>query len=244
MALAVSGVLVGGLAFFFKSFSRTFNVQEQITDRDLNAHYTVKRLSEVLMAAGANLPAKGWEIIASSGSGVRLAVNPRGGIQYVSSPVAGFELAVDDAKGFAKVEGVLVVPADKAANPFKVDLDGSYNGGGFVKGVKPEGSGAVLRLRGAVNLQAGDVAYAYAEEEYRLQGTDLMLGDMVLAENIESLSLSFLTAGQAPTSQWSAMRSARVQIRARTRLPDPGLPQDGGYRKIELSTDVLLRNRI
>lgn len=248
VALAVSGILVGGLAHFFKSFSRTFNVQEQITDRDLNAHYTVKRLSEVFMAAGANLPSKGWEIVGLPGGNpsdrVRLSVNPRGGIQYVANPLGGMELPVDDAKGFAKASAVLVAPKDQDDPLYKVSIDVGYNANGFSNGVKAAGSGAILRMASALNLQAGDVAYAYAEEEYRLVGTNLMLGDMVLAENIETLAITFLTSGQSATSQWSAMRSARVKIRARTRLPDPGIAEDGGYRKIELSTDVLLRNRI
>lgn len=248
MVLCLSGLLVGTLAFFFKSFGRTFNVQEQITDRDLNAHYTVKRLSETFMSAGANLPSKGWEIVSlpdgNPANRVRMAVNPRGGIQFAPAAFFGADLDVDDGKGFAKASSVLIVPEDETQAPYKVSIDAGYNANGFSNGVKPNGSSAVLRLASSVNFQPGDAVYAYAEEEYRLVGTNLMLGNMVLAENIESLSVSFLTAAQATTNQWSAMRSARVQVRARTRLPDPGLDKDGGYRKLELSTDVLLRNRI
>jgi hypothetical protein len=248
VVLCLSGLLVGALAYFFKSFGRTFNVQEQITDRDLNAHYTVKRLSETLMAAGANLPSKGWEIVSlpdgNPASRVRLAINPRGGIQFAAVAFSGADLEVDDGKGFAKASSVLIVPEADANPPFKVSIDAGFNANGFSKGVKPNGSGAILRLASSVNLQPGDAIYAYAEEEYRLVGSNLMLGNMVLAENIESLTISFLTAAQVTTTQWSAMRSARVQVRARTRMPDPGLKKDGGYRRLELSTDVLLRNRI
>lgn len=248
VTLAVSGLLMGVLATFFKNFSRTFNMQEQVADRDLNAHYTVKRLSEVLMSAGANLPSKGWEVVSLPGGNgsnrLRLAINPRGGIQYMPGSVSGFELAIDDAKGFAKAKAILVDPLDPDLNVFKVGIAVGHNGGGFSEGVKPSGSGAVFRLASAVNLVAGDVVYAYDEEEYLLQGTNLLLDNMVLAENIESISLTFLTAAQAPTLQWSAMRSARVQIKARTRLPDPRLTVDQGFRKIDLSTDVLLRNRL
>lgn len=248
VALAVSGLLVAILAGFFRNFHHTFNMQEQVADRDLNAHYSVKRLSEVLMSAGANLPSKGWEIVSLPGGNnsnrLRLSVNPRGGVQYLAAAVSGFELPIDDAKGFAKATSILVDPQGDEQPIFKAGIDASYNGGGFSNGVKPNGNGAFLRLSSSVNLDPGDVVYAYGEEEYQLQGTDLMLDGMVLAENIESIAFTFLTAAQAPTTQWSAMRSARVRITARTRMPDPGLTVNDGYRKIDLSTDVLLRNRI
>ena len=248
VALAVSGILVSGLAYFFKTFSRSFNLQEQIADRDLNAHYTLKRLSEALMAAGADLPSQGWQVIAPSAGApagsFRLSVNPRGGVQYVAEPVIGRELPLDDAKGFAKAAAVLVDPYDPARAVFRVAVDAGYNGNGFVNGVKSAATGSRLRLAADVRLDVGDAVYALAEEEYRLVGTNLMLGNMVLAENIEALSVSFHAADQSPTTQWSAMRSARIQVRARTRLRDPGLKRDDGFRKIELNTEVRLRNRL
>lgn len=248
VALAVSGILVAAVSLFFRGFSHSFNVQEQISDRDMNAHYTVKRLGEALMSAGANLPSKDWNVISvSTGSNatqVRLGVNPRGGVQYAAASGFFLELPVDDAKGFARATAVLVDPVATGTATFRAGIATDYNSNGFVNGVKAEGSGALLRLSAGVNVAVGDAIYAYDEEVYRLEGTDLMLGNMVLAENIESLSFTFLTAGRSPTTQWSAMRSARIVVRARTRLPDPDYRTDGGYRKIELSTDVLLRNRI
>lgn len=248
VALTASTILVGTLALFFRGFSRSFNMQEQVSERDLNAHYTVKRLSEALMSAGANLPSKDWDIVAvprSSGADwMRISINPRGGVQYISTAAFVEELYVDDAKGFTQVSEVLIDPINEDANTFRAAIATDYNADGFVKGVKAQGTGAWLRLSAGVNVKPGDAVYAYAEEVYRLSGTNLMLGDMVLAENIDSLSLSFFTAGKAPTSQWYAMRSARVQVVARTRLKDPDLARDGGYRKLTLSTDVLLRNRL
>lgn len=247
VVLAVSGILVSGLTYFFKSFSRSFNLQEQITDRDLNAHYTLKRLSEALMAAGADLPSQGWDVIslpAGSPAGrIRVSRNPRGGVQYVTGPVTGQELPVDDPKGFIMATSVLVDPADPAKKPYKVAISTGYSGNGFVNGVKSASPGRV-RMAASLSLNAGDVAYAYAEEEYSLVGTNVMLGSMVLAENIESLAVTFQAANQAATTQWASMRSVRIQVRARTRLPDPGLKRDGGYRRLDLSTDVMLRNRL
>ncbi|HLP40281.1 MAG TPA: hypothetical protein VK465_02130 [Fibrobacteria bacterium] len=248
VALTASGVLVGTLGIFFRGFSHTFNMQEQVSERDLNAHYAVKRLSEAIMSAGANLPSKDWKMIEipkSKGAvWMRISVNPRGGLQYVST--AGFvtELFVDDAKSFAHASKILIDPIEENANTILESIATDYNDNGYVQGVKAQGDGAWLKLAAGVNVKPGDAVYAYAEDVYSLSGTNLMLGDMVLAENIDSLSLSFFTAGKAHTSQWYAMRSARVEVVARTRLKDPDLAKDGGYRKLTLSTDVLLRNRL
>lgn len=249
VALVASGILLVGLARFFRDFNRSYNSQEQVADRDLNAHYTVKRMSEALMAAGSNLPSKDWSIISmpegNPGSRVRVAVNPRGGVQYLSAPLAGaFEVAVDDAKGFAKAKYLLADPQLAGFPTLKVAIDQSYNADGFIKGIKVFGEIAILRLATGLTLEAGDAIYAYDEEEYRLVGGNLMLNDMVLAENIQNLDFTMLTVGQAPTTQWSAMRSAKVNITARTRSRDPTYGTNDGYRSIDLSMDVLLRNRL
>lgn len=249
VALVASGILLVGLARFFKDFNRSFNSQEQVADRDLNAHYTVKRMTEAFMGAGSNLPSKDWNVIVlpegNPGGRVRLGVNPRGGVQYLSAPILGaMEIAIDDAKGFAKARAVLADPQLPGNPTFKVDIDESYNSDGFVKGVRAEGNGATLRLKAALTLESGDAIYAYDEEDYRLQDGNLMLDDMVLAENIQNLKFTLLTAGQTPTGQWSAMRSAKMQITARTRSRDPAYSMNDGYRSIDLSMDVLLRNRL
>jgi prepilin-type N-terminal cleavage/methylation domain-containing protein len=249
VALVASGILIVGLSRFLKSYSRSFNVQEQVSDRDLNAHYAVKRLSEALMAAGSNLPSKDWNIISfpsgNPGPFLRMGVNPRGGVQYLSAPLAGaIEISVDDAKGFAKATAILADPQNPDLATFKVLIDESYNANGFVNGVKTIGAEAILRMATGVTLDAGDAVYAYDKEEYRLLDGNLMLDDMVLAENIQNLTFTGYTAGQVVTNQWSAMRSAKVQITARTRNPDPAISANGGYRLIDLSMDVLLRNRL
>jgi hypothetical protein len=249
VAMAVSGILIVGLARFFKDFNRSFNTREQVADRDMNAHYTVKRMSEALMAAGSNLPSKDWPVLVlpdgNPGSRVILAVNPRGGVQYVATPIVGkIEVTVDDGKGFAKADGILADPKADGRPTFRVAIDQSYQANGFSKGIKVSGDIAILRLKSALTLAAGDAIYAHAIEDYRLVNDSLMLNDMVLAENIQKLTFTLLTADQARTDQWSAMRSAKVKVTARTRSRDPGYAANGGYRTLDLSMDILLRNRL
>ena len=127
VALAASGILLVGLARFFKDFNRSFNTQEQVSDRDLNAHYAVKRLSEALMAAGSGLPSKDWNLLTlpggNPGNRFILGVNPQGGVQYLPADIAGLvDVAVDDAKGFTKATAVLADPQDPGLPSFKVSI--------------------------------------------------------------------------------------------------------------------------
>jgi prepilin-type N-terminal cleavage/methylation domain-containing protein len=249
VALAASGILLVGLARFFKDFNRSFNTQEQVSDRDLNAHYTIKRLSEALMSAGSGLPNQDWNLLTlpsgNPGDRFLMGVNPQGGVQYLSADISGLkDVAVDDAKGFSKATSVLADPQDPSRATFKVPIDLAYNSSGFVKGVKTVGSTAILHLTSAVNLKAGDAVYAYDEDDYRLLNGNLMLDSMVLAENIQSLAFTAYAADQTKTGTWSSMRSFNIKVTARTRNKDPRYPTNGGYRTLDLSMDVLLRNRI
>lgn len=249
VALVASGILLVGLARFFKDFNRSYNNQEQVSDRDLNAHYAVKRLSEAVMSAGSGLPSTGWDIISlpdgNPGARLRLSVNPRGGVQYLTVDLVGKnEVAVEDAKGFAKATAILTDPQNPLLPTLRVPIDVTYNSNGFVKGVRTTGESAVLRLTGAVNLKVGDAIYAYDEEVYRLQSGSLTLNGMILAENIQSLAFTAYASNQTRTPLWSSMRSIRIQVTARTRNRDPNFSANGGYRAIDLSMDVLLRNRL
>lgn len=249
VAIVVSGILIVGLVRFFKDFNRSYNNQEQVADRDQNAHYTVKRLSEAFMSAGANLPSKGWAMISlpegNPGPRLVISVNPRGGVQYMAAPLFNaLEIPVDDPKGFAKAAYVLVDPQADGLATTRNAIDRNYNADGFANGIKPTGTGAIIRLTGSVTLAVGDAVYAYDEEDFRLQDGNLTLDGNVLAENIQNLSFAALTANQTPTNQWSAMRSGRIKVTARTRARDPHYDQNDGYRKLDLSMDVLLRNRL
>lgn len=249
VALVASGILLVGLARFFKDFNRSFNTQEQVSDRDLNAHYAVKRLSEALMSAGSGLPSEGWSLLTlpagNPGNRFLMGVNPGGGVQYLPADISGLKnLPVDDAKGFVKATAVLADPQDPLKPTIKVPIDLAYNSAGFVNGVKTTGATAVLRLTGGLTLEAGDAVYAYDEDDYRLANGNLMLDDMVLAENIDSLAFTAYAANQTRTGSWSSMRSIKIKVTARTRNRDPRYPKNGGYRTLDLSMDVLLRNRI
>jgi prepilin-type N-terminal cleavage/methylation domain-containing protein len=246
IGLVVSGLMLLVITRFFRDSHRAYNLQEKIADRDQNARYVLKRLEERIMEAGANLPESGWPVIkpgADALSGMSLAVNPRGGSQafYADRP-ASRNVPVDDLTGFRKAISVLVLRTDKSVE--RIGIAVGYNTDGFSKGLKPGTAGQdTVRLASAVALKSGDAVYGYVEETYSVADTRLSMDGMVLAENIETVSLSFLDSTGAATGDWNRMHSARVSVTARTPIPDPGYPGDG-YRRVTLNSEIRLRNRL
>jgi prepilin-type N-terminal cleavage/methylation domain-containing protein len=245
IGMVVSGLLVLVVTRFFNDSHRAYNLQERLADRDANAQYVVKRLEERIMEAGANLPESGWPVIkpgANPTAGFSLVLNPRGGTQTFYSDVAAtLVVPIDDEAQFRNASAVLILRGDKSVQ--KVDIATGYNIGGWSKGLKKGTSGQdTVRLSAPVAFQAGDALYAFSNEDYAVAGTDLSMGGMVLAENIEAVSLNFYDSTGSATSDWNLMHSAKVSVTARTHLPDPDYQGDG-YRRVTINSEIRLRNR-
>jgi prepilin-type N-terminal cleavage/methylation domain-containing protein len=259
----VAGVLVtGGLVRFYKDSYRAYSMQDQIQERDQNAHYVVTRLTEILQQSGSGLPDTGWDMITLPGGGITsIATNPRNAMQFISYGLAGSQyVPVSDASQWKSVGNVLlnvryalIDYANIARPTVKIGIDTLYNASGFSKGVKDNASGMdSIRLVAAVTLSVGDRVYGYREDQYLLggaAGTDLIIRpngnaaeQMVLAENIDSLGFTFRNSAGAVVTTWKTMRSASLRVRARTAMPDKRIA--GLYRKLTLPMNVILRNRI
>jgi type IV pilus assembly protein PilW len=247
IGMLISGVMVVVVTRFFKDSHRAYNIQELLADRDQNAQYVLKRLEERVMEAGANLPETGFPIIIPGNGPSRdfsLVINPRGGMQtFYGSMPATQNIPVDDPSAFKSASSVLIVRADKGMPVEKADIATGYNLNGFVKGLK-KGSGGpdMLRLTGAMALESGDAIYAFSKEDYSLANTNLSMGQMVLAENIETVGLDFYDSTGTRTTDWDAMHSAKLSVTAKTQRPDPGYPGDG-YRRVTITSEVRMRNR-
>lgn len=247
IGVVVSGILVLTITRFFNNSHRAYNLQERMADRDQNAQWIAKRLEERIMEAGANLPETGWPVIVPGQGrrdGFSLGINPRGGTQTLyTDRAASREIPVDDGSAFRGATSVLLLRDDKSLPVEKIGIDRNYRMGGYDQGVKPGiGGPDTLRLERAVALEAGDAVYAFATEDYAVRGTEVSMGGMVLAEDIEAVELEFFDSSGSATSDWTAMHSAKVSVTARTRLPDPGYQGDG-YRRVTVNSEVRLRNR-
>jgi type II secretory pathway pseudopilin PulG len=247
IGVVVSGILVLVVTRFFNDSHRAYNLQERLADRDQNAHYVLKRLEERIMEAGANLPESGYPVIlpgSDKAGGFSLVINPRGGTQsfYKDTPPT-LNVPIDDESLYRTATAVLILRGEVDKTVRKLDIDLGYNLNGFASGLK-KGSGGedTLRLKAAFAFESGDALYAYTKEDYAVTGTDLSMGGMVLAENIETVSLNFYDSTGSSTLDWNLMHSAKVSVTARTHLPDPGYAGDG-YRRVTLNSEIRLRNR-
>jgi Tfp pilus assembly protein PilW len=260
----VASVIIGmGVVRFYKDSYHAYSLQDQMQDRDQNAHFVVTRFTEIMQQAGSGLPDTGWSVISQDlTAGITtVGVNPRNAIQFAGTDTPNSQyIPISDATQWQStgnvllnVAYVLIDFADPTKAIIKRSIDTSYNAYGFVKGIKNMALGMdTLRITTPVDLSVGDRVYGYREDQYLLAGTaktDLVLrpdgnsaAQMVLAENIDSLAFVFKDAAGATTTSWKTMRSAQITVRARTSMKDPRLAT--GYRKITLPMNVILRNRL
>lgn len=258
----VASVIIGvGVVRFYKDSYHAYSLQDQMQDRDQNAHFVVTRFTEIMQQAGSGLPDTGWTVVSQAAGVTTVAVNPRNAIQFVGTDTPNSQfIPISDATQWQStgnvmlnVAYVLIDFADPAKAIIKRAIDTAYNVNGYVKGIKDMPAGMdTLRITLAVDLSVGDRVYGYREDQYLLAGTpktDLVLrpdgnaaAQMVLAENIDSLAFTFKDATGATTASWKSMRSAQITVRARTAISDPRVA--GGYRKITLPMNVILRNRL
>lgn len=260
VTLVVATLLGTAVIRFYKDSYRTYSTQEQVSERDQNAHFVVTRFADLLQQSGSVLPESGWTVISQSSGALIVGLNPRGAEQF-NGYAAGSSnfIPVGDAGQFANTANVqlntshvLVDFSNPASATVKLAIDGGYNSGGFVKGIKDNPTGLdSIRVTAPVALSVGDRIFAYREDHYLLTGGNLVIrpngstaSEMVLAEHIDSLGFTFRDAKGNSTTSWKAMRSASFVVRARTSKVDPKLKTNGGYRLITLPMNVILRNKV
>lgn len=259
VTMVVTVILGAAVTKFYKDSYNTYSLQEQIADRNQNAHFLLSRFVEIMQQAGMTLPDTGWNVLAQSGGVVTIGSNPREAFHFVGvNPPSQQFIAVIDAEPFIASANtllntpyVLVDYVDPAKATVKIKLETSYGSKGFTKGVKNNATGLdSIYVATAVNLDVGDKIYGYREDQYLLSGSDMVMrpdgvaaSDMVLAENIDSLGMTFRTESGTATTSWKLMRSVSITVRARTLRADPSLPKPG-YRKITLPMNVILRNKV
>jgi hypothetical protein len=94
---------------------------------------------------------------------------------------------------------------------------------------------------------ADDAIYSFSCNRYYLSGTNFCLNNdtNVLAENIDSLKISFFTLGGTSTTNWQVMRSVRFVVESTTSASDS---RYNGYpdhkRRIKLVNEFRLRNKV
>lgn len=250
VTLVIAVVLGATVMRFYKDSFRSFSLQEQITERNQNAHYVLSKMVEVLQQAGASLPDSGWDsTVTFSNSILTVGSNPKSGQQDLSvglGTVSSFH--VDQFAPFDSSVNTLVTPgfvllvyANPASKAEKVPITAR---------AKDSVGGGTITISKSVTLNAGDKIYPYHLDQFFLDQNNFCMSlngtgaNQVLAENIDSIGFTFYkTDGVTTTTSWKNARSASILVRARTEKKDPKYSGDG-YRKISLSMNFLFKNKV
>lgn len=249
VAIGISAIALITLTRLFSASLSSYNLQEQLTEMNQNARYTIRELGDVLMEAGANLQIVnlGTEdkdtIIRPDDdeaecSGFTIKVNPRGGLfqipKDIDDPIS--KIYVDDANRFTHARMMQLIPALGSDDPPR-----------FYTIVQVDTDNHFIEFDPGDTFKKNEAICSYVENHYYLNGTDLCIdnNNNVIAENIDSLSIVFLDRDGNPNGEWKAMRSVRLLVRAKTSKPDHRYTEYPDHcRRITLTYEFRLRNKV
>ena len=267
IGLMVSSLLIIGLTRLYSTMLSSYSLQEQLTEMNQNAKFTIKEISDVLMQAGADCAAINSDTLdkdtiitpdAVPCHGFTIKVNPRGGLYVVLSriPAAGTmdtrvvcSLTVDDVSKFKPsiANWLEKIPLQNLSNPRKIaiyKLDSIHtttNRVYFSSGIAVD------------SFCVNDAVFSFKNNHYGLSGTTLCLNNDTLAENIDSLTILFynnqgnqLDLSATPTL-WARVWSITITVEATTSLPDNRyIDKEHGdhWRRLKLSYQFRLKNKV
>jgi type IV pilus assembly protein PilW len=252
VALAISGILLIGLTRLYSIALNSYSLQEQLTEMNQNAKFVVSDLSDIIMQAGADCATintdsldKDTIIRVSNASNFSIRTNPRGGLYVFTAKIMTntknlCSLQVTDAKRFKGADSVGKIPKPGSTIGFVRKYE--------LKAVDVPNN-RIFIDSGVTNdsFCIDDAIYAYKNNHYFLNGTNLCLNanDNILAENIDSLNVSFYKKSGDTTTNWQNMWSARVVAEATTSAPDGRYKGYADHkRRLKLTKEFRLKNRI
>jgi type II secretory pathway pseudopilin PulG len=248
VAFGISALVLICLTRLFSASLSSSNLQEQLTDMNQNARYTIRELGDVLMQAGSDLQSiyvdtldKDTVIVPDGNStpcsGFTIKINPRGGILLVpqTTHTAIDSVEVPDARRFRLTTSLQRIPGASSTLPLK-----------FYTLQRVDTVLNFIHFTPADSFVRGDALCSFVKKRYFLNGTDLCIdnADNVIAEDIDSLAIAFYDKNGDPTTLWNDMRSAELLVRAKTALPDHRYNEYADhYRRITLTYTFRLRNK-
>lgn len=248
IAIAISSIILLSVTRLFSTSLNSYNLQDQFSDMNQNAKFTMKELSDILMQAGADMQLvnsdtldKDTIIIPDSNkavcSGFTIKINPRGGLFDIPQSLAPVcSIQVDDARKFLYANQLACIPNMASIAPVKIfsllhcDTNTNY---------------VAFSPQDSFSQDDGICSFVYSH--YYLKNLNLCLNNdtTVIAENIDSLTVTFIDRSGNNTSNWKNMRSAKIYVRARTARPDNGYKgYSDHYHRVVLTNEFRLRNKI
>jgi len=249
VAISISSLILIFLTRLFSVSLNSYNLQEQLADMNQNAKFTIKEMSDILMQAGADLQIidsdtldKDTIIIPDGNSvpctGFKIKINPRGGLfqipQNISPAVCSIQ--VENASLFRLADKLQKLPGQNSKLPVKIYGLTRYDSLTNFVVFSP-----------ADTFTEGDAIVSFVYSHYYLNGTNLCLDNdsNIIAENIDTMEITFLNVDGDPTVNWKSMRSAKIKVCARTSIPDSKYTgHSDHYRRITLRHEFRLRNKV
>jgi Tfp pilus assembly protein PilE len=239
ITIAAGSIVILGVYRLLTQSLWSYNLQEQMTDMNQNATYTIKKLTEVLSQAGSDLPDSGYPVISvANGHDVTVKTNDKGAKQIMStSLLSSAKIPVDNGAPFVGCDTIVV---DSGSGILKYPLDS-------VRAVASPDT-VYLKSPAVVTLKQWDRVYGAFTERYYSNNLNFCYNtdDVVLAENIDSIAITFYDTSHTATTNWGQMSSGSVYVRARTLSPDKFYKHPkfkDGYRRLALTMDFRLRNK-
>ena len=241
VTIAAGSIVILGVYRLLISTMWSYNLQNQMTDMYQNATYTIKRMSESLQQAGADLPALYYPVIITANpasSDIQIRVNKYGGkVVFPKDTLCDKVLVAPDSVGKAFL----------GADSLLVDT-GGWRVSVPITSVKTGYALDTVVLASSTLFGIFNVAFCATSKRYFLSGTNFCVDSAanVQAENIDSLGITFRDSNHVATTDWSNMVSVSLYVRARTASKDPKYKCPGfgdGYHRLALNMDFRLRNK-
>lgn len=209
IALVAGAIVLTGLARFLTFVSRDYSHVESIAELEQNAYHAYNALGGLLMETGAELPQLDTALQVYAADSVHAYDNPRGAYYAASEQTTVTFLALDDADPFH-------CESTYTAMHFNYDPTAPWWSEETIDTV--DMADDTVHFSGTVDLGIGDILYRRREVKYYRRGSDnTIVADRggeseVIAENVDSLRMTFFDKDGNQTTDWAVMKTCSLCV--------------------------------
>ncbi len=265
VALVISGLLIAGVYQVVMSYSKTYQIQEQVVDMQQNVRFALQKMVTEIRMAGFGRVTMLLPLSAVDGPFQNI-INPGNNVNNVNQN----DDQVTILGAFDQIS-ILAAAPSMGSNQILLAGNGtSFNPAGNNKYICVGGvesytvtmvNGNTLTLNAPLTFahRMGTPVFKVKAITYRLAWDAAVPtmpvltredktdggGPQVIAENIENLQFMYTMAdGTETDSPGTAtnIRMIRADVVAKTNMADPNYREGGGYRRRQITSNIQLRN--
>jgi prepilin-type N-terminal cleavage/methylation domain-containing protein len=240
IAVVVGSLAVVGIYRLFSASLRSYSLQDQVAGMYQNGTYSIKKISELLMQAGVDLPPKNYTVLFAQSSrpdSFCIKVNPNGArYTFTSNLINSDSIPITNAASFAGCDSLLKDSLDTSFTVYQIQSVDTASAMDTIH----------LKIGSHATFYAGTTIYGFKTVSYSFKARTIYCNSDTLADNIDSMAIVYYDKNHAATTSWTQMVTANIYIRSRSAKLDlrykcPGF--NDGYRRVPMSTEVRFRNR-